>query len=875
MKQTVRTGMAIAAFLLGWSMLGLAQAPAAATNAAGTLVLDTRSFWRFYEMFRDAATLEGGQVRVIEPKAPVPAGKPMRWNSLPPPATWTQPEFDDSEWWRAPGPFYGGYGFKQPDTVALLCLRGRFLVDNPAADTDLALSVSFRGGIVVRVNGTEIKRAFLPAGELTPDTPAEPYPLEAYAATNGKTAILWGWGDPAKYHDRCELRIRRIENVAIPPALLKQGANLICIEIHRAPYAEGARTLEKSWDGFVCHAGFNSLQLQSRTAAARPNVGRTPGFQVWNANPMMSVFDMDYGDPAESLHPVRLTGARNGTASGQAVVSCDKAINGLRGEVDGLQLKGGAAKIPSSAVQVRYAAPGGGETGADARYGWAAALRFDALLETPPATVPVAVKRVGKSVGTAFDGAVQPVWVTVQIPPDAVAGSYTGTLRLRAEGLPETAVPLELRVADWTLPDPKTYATFVDVVQSPDSVALGADLPLWSDKHWERMERSFRQLGRIGNKTVYLPMVCRTHFGNSEAMVRFVPQADGTCKGDFAPLERYLDLAEKYLGKPAVVCLYVWDMYCGGGYFNGPVDIKRVKKTPLTKLDPATGQTAAFEGPTYFEPEAEAFYRPVVSELRERLQKRGLDPSLMLGLGNDVRPAKEHVELWKKLLPGVPWAIHTHGDLRDVHGVPVKYVATVWQARFAPDPDSVRTYGWKNDSGMHKDQYFAMFHRDMVFDHPLTQNRLLAEYNVSGTQCGFGRNGADFWPVLKDAKGNRVGRLPNRYPETEWAQLSLKTCLFASGPDGALSTVRWEMMVESVQECEARIFLEKILLDPARRAKLGEEAAKRTQALLDERTRAATWGWNDPGWFVSSGWMDRTARLYDAAATAAATLQNK
>ena len=41
-----------------------------------------------------------------------------------------------------------------------------------------------------------------------------------------------------------------------------------------------------------------------------------------------------------------------------------------------------------------------------------------------------------------------------------------------------------------------------------------------------------------------------------------------------------------------------------------------------------------------------------------------------------------------------------------------------------------------------------------------------------------------------------------------------------------------------VQECEARIFIERALLDPARRKRLGERLAGQCEALLNERQRA-------------------------------------
>lgn len=699
---------------------------------------------------------------------------------------------------------------------------------------------------------------------------ADPYPLDAYITPEGKV-IRWGWGEPGKYKDRCELRIRSMQNVSLPAGMLKKGLNVLAIEVHRAPYAEGFFNISGWWEGFQCHAGLlSACLLVEPSEGVTPNVSRPKGFQVWSANPMMAVFDMDYGNPVEQLNPIRIYGVRNGSFSGQVVVSCDTAIKGLRAELSELvRSDDSTQKIPASAVQIRYALPSGFEGGSEIRYGTREVLRFDTLAESPLSEVPVYTK----TQGLKPNGAVQPIWITVTIPRDIPAGEYHSDLTIHAEEQKDTIVPVIVKVADWTLPDAKDYITFTDLIQSPESVAMHYNVPLWSEKHWELIEKTFCQLGRIGNKTVYIPMICKTHFGNTESMVRWVKQSDGKYKGDFTLMEKYLDIAQKYLGKPPVVCLYLWDHFAGGGYFSAKTDPTKWSKIPVSLLDLATGQVTMFETARYSEPEAEQLWKPITDELMENIKKRGLENSLMVGICSDVRADKIVVDLWKKLLPGAKWVIHSHGLEGQLHGVPVGYSATVWKTDWPADPDVRRTYGWARDAWNRKNMGFVtMFHRDLVFGYNLTQNRLLAENNIGGGQVGFGRNGADFWPPYTDKQGRKTGFLANRFPESNWAQLSVKTCFLAPGPNGALSTIRWEMTIEGVQECEARIFIEKVLHDKSKCAIIGEEMATRLQKMLDERIRTALWGWNNYGWYVSSGWQERSAELYAAAAELEKTL---
>jgi len=78
-----------------------------------------------------------------------------------------------------------------------------FVVTDTASLADMTLSLSYRGGVVVYVNGKEVVRGHLPASEIKADTPAEDYPLRLPSPTTPCTrGISWGYGDPEKFKDR-------------------------------------------------------------------------------------------------------------------------------------------------------------------------------------------------------------------------------------------------------------------------------------------------------------------------------------------------------------------------------------------------------------------------------------------------------------------------------------------------------------------------------------------------------------------------------------------------------------------------------------------------------------------------------------------------
>lgn len=842
---------------IGW---GLVPALALAGGAPGDPLplVDTGSTWRCYVTMRTPVV---GSATTRPALLPDRAGR--RFETPPPPAGWTQPDFDDHDWSRVSGPVFGAYGFNQQRELALLCLRGKFAVNNPVPAKDVGLSVTFRGGLVAYVNGTEVARQALPEGPITGETLADDYPWDTYVRPDGKV-LKWGWGDPQTYKDRCELRIRRLENVIIPANLLRPGVNVLALEVHRAAIHPDSLTLAQWWNGTFSSVGVLSVRL---TGAVGPSAAPSEESRlgVWTPGSVVAVFDGDHADPNERPQPIRLVGARRGAVSGQVVLSGEAPLTGLSAVMSDLRATDSGPAIPSSAVEVRYALAVG--------HRYQPGKHFDTLSPTPPAE--------------AEASRVLPVWITVNVPEDVPAGEYHGRLTVTAADAPAAVeVPVELTVCPWTLPPPHNWVTFADFIESPESVALYYNVPLWSDRHFELIGRTFERLALVGNKTIYIPLISMTNLGNEETMVRWIPgkgavttrptsqparfPEDTAFTYDFSVVERYLDLYIEKVGAPRVVIFQVWDHFVGGGYFGR--DSGKSQPIPVSCRDPATDAIRMMEGPRYHEAEAEGFWRPVADGLRERLAERGLEQAMMVGIASDVFPSKPIVELWRRLWPHARWVHQGHGLNAEFHGTKVGYATTVWRPRWATDPDTNRTYGWTNP------QIVCHFDREASnppFPLQVLVSRIAGERNIIGNQHGFGRMSADFWPCLKGGRAPGMRSISARFPISNWSQLNLSmTAYVAPGPEGALSTVRFENIREGMQECEARIAIEKALLDGDLRARLGDDLARRAQALLDERTRAVICATGELGglWYPASGWQARRKRIFRMAAEVADAL---
>ncbi len=918
MKRFIIAGLLIL-LISGLQALPAGEPPAepAAAPPEGDVILNTYGFWRCYPTVRPCLFASEATDTAPEKKDEHPAVPTMLTTTPTPPPEWVQPDFDDHRWWRDTGPFFGGQGSGagragQIQQLGMLCIRGKFTVPDPSKAEDLKLALSYRGGVVVYLNGAEAGRTHMPEGKIEPDTAAQEYPPEAFF-TSKDLRPLKKEEKAARY----ALRLRQAELV-LPAKLLKKGANVLALEVHRAPM----KPLPKRWDSRnmfnFSTCGLDSAELRSPAEGViTPNTFRPAGVQVWNADLLDFVTPMDYGDPHETIHPIGITGTPNGSFSGQVVVSADGPLEGLKAEVSALSGAGGKT-IPAI---VRYPVTAPVKTSYSflhprhpSKTPWYAGRwgsffnNFDTLLDAPPAKVdPVG------PMGQAPDykivpGAVQPVWVTVNVPSDAAPGSYEGTLTVSAKGLDPVKIPIRLRVCGWKVPDPRTFSTIVDMAASPESLALYYKVPLWSDKHFALMEKSLELMGRAGTDVLYIPIIGETHYGNEHTMVLWTKKDDGTYALDFTHLERYLDLAAKHLGKVKVLCFHVWDYHLGGMItFGRMYSGKRGKPREGAVEGPlvSTSATETVRLPHYVTPEGAAVWKPLAEGLSALVKKRGLADAAALGMGGDILPDKEAVGFWKQHFPEAGWIIQGHGGgghgsvseiPEDLHGVPIKYISIVYGAKFALwDPAHKRLYGWKPVKG----PINTLFARGLSLGGdvcPPTASRLIAEWNAEGGQRGMGRLMADFFLIpSKDRRGRNSSLfLPKRYPKCSWSNAGFRgKSLLWPTENGPVTTARYELLREGLQEAEARIFIEKALTDDTLRAKLGKELADRAQQMLDDRTRVNMWvfeydhvidynigarhtlmgGAMDINWYPHSGWKDRAALLYDIAAAVTSALK--
>ena len=758
---------------------------------------------------------------------------------------WAGVHFDDGTWARERLPLYAGleedgHGFQAERAVAMLALRGAFMIDQPGQAGDLSLRLRYRGGVVVHLNGEEIAREHLPEGELHPMTPAQPYPRDVYLTPDGGRIPppRERGNDNAEINSRLDARIRSTA-IRLPPDKLRRGRNVIALSFHRAPDPRGLPSYAGGRAHWSTLAPLNADLTAREGRGVEPNTGPPPQVQVWNADPLLAITPhTGHADPGAELRPLRMLAPRNGMASGQVVVSraAGFGIDGVRAAVSPLRHVEGLGDLSAASVQVHYAhmpvLGDGRETG-----------YFDIFQDHPQ-----------------DDAVAQPVWVTVDVPEDAAPGEYRGMLRMATRFSPSVDVPVELTVAGWRAPDPEAYVSHLALMQSPDTVAERYGVPLYSEEHFTLLEPSLRLLGRARSQVMYVTAIRRTHFGNHHAMIQFREDEEGRITPDFTAFDRYLDLWAKHVGRPRIICLKVW----GPGRTGDQVR--------LTKIN-ARGEFVEWTHDDFGTGASKQLWEPVFQGLRQRIAARGWpEETLMLGVGADLRPSPQTVAFFQELAPEAKWALFTHGrgDPPPRDGVQVIRSMLVGYSTMPYIPRSRFPLGEHLIGGWNNPFLRTTSMRSpRVYDPPASW-RVLPDSSVRGPYRGLARVGLDYWPLEGTASGERGTGLIARFGTNNVLDINLMRnnarSLTAPGTKGALHTVRLQMLMEGRQRTEARIAIEQALADDEKRGQLDDDLVERARALLNAHLAMLLLSEKDWNWLMTWNLRQHEQHVYETAA---------
>ena len=141
-------------------------------------------------------------------------------------------------------------------------------------------------------------------------------------------------------------------------------------------------------------------------------------------------------------------------------------------------------------------------------------------------------------------GSCRGLWLTIQVPQDAEAGSYKGYVEIVCNGKKKKYEYI-LSVFNNLLPAPKEWSFHLDLWQNPYAIARVHNVELWSKEHFEVLRPYMLKLASAGQKAITATLIDRPWDGQTYdpfgSMVTWVRKADGTWWYDFTIFDRWVE----------------------------------------------------------------------------------------------------------------------------------------------------------------------------------------------------------------------------------------------------------------------------------------------------------------------------------------------
>lgn len=141
---------------------------------------------------------------------------------------------------------------------------------------------------------------------------------------------------------------------------------------------------------------------------------------------------------------------------------------------------------------------------------------------------------------------VRPVWLSANIPPDAEAGIYTGTIDVNSKKQ-HFILNVKITIQDQTLPKPHDWQYRFDLWQNPWIIADYYQVKPWSAEHKELLKKHLKLYAEAGG-TYITTYGIHSPWGDNEyaierGMIEWIKAKDGSWKFDYNIFDEYVKLA--------------------------------------------------------------------------------------------------------------------------------------------------------------------------------------------------------------------------------------------------------------------------------------------------------------------------------------------
>ena len=531
-------------------------------------------------------------------------------------------------------------------------------------------------------------------------------------------------------------------------------------------------------------------------------------FQAWEQSIEIRAFPNAFSREQDN-RIINIEALSGEYASAQVVAKSTSDIKALSGKISELTSSG--STIPSASARVRYATT--------LPVDETQMLTPDPLLEVNSIDIPANLA--------------QALWITIKVPSGADPGIYKGKLNISAASGEKTTFDLNLEVLPAIMPEPGEWEYYLNIWQDVSGIAEAHKVEYWSEEHWALIEKYADNFAEHGLDAI-TAIIVHDPWGSQagypvRAMVQwkypgeYVKGSPGKLEWDFTVFDRFVNTMFKAGLGQKIDCFSMVE----GPWINMNADIQY--------LDSQSGEDKLLDlelGDPVWK-EVWAAFLPV---FEKHLKEKGWFEKTYLGFDEKPEDAMDMIfDFSSKNGPGFKIGVAGGfpGDEKKFPHASVLHINELTNREHLKESR-------KLIKRMRENNRYISFYTACQPHHPnfflyssLRESRLLPWLAVKHNLSGYLR-----WAVCT-------------FPENVWEQPNYKwhsgdMYFVYPGEDGPLDGMRWEVLRQGVQDCEAyRIALEmctkkdnKELLRKLRRAlSLGStiESCSQTPWIKDGR----------------------------------------
>ena len=461
---------------------------------------------------------------------------------------------------------------------------------------------------------------------------------------------------------------------------------------------------------------------------------------------------------------LRLKAWKGERVNAQAVLWTQKELEGA--EIAVSELKNGSSVIPASAVntyfvhfEMTYELNKDGSGGCGPRENkaeWDSSMVADVL-------DIVRVREVQAR-------STQPVWLNVWVPADACPGKYKGTLTVSGKNFEAMKLPFEIEVVNRTLPEPQKWAFHLDLWQNPYAVARYYQVPLWSKEHFDAMRPIMKMLANVGQRAITASIMHKPWAGQTEdhydSMIFRMKKLDGTWVYDYTVFDKWVEFMMNEVGiKDLISCYTMIPWALSFDYFDQATNrVQFIKAAP--------GEEAYAE-----------YWGTFLKDFSRHLREKGWFEKTAISM--DERPMEAMREAIKVIKAADPeFKITLAGNYHEEIQGDLYYLSIPYGNQF---PEEVKAE--RERKGQISTVYTCCteaFPNTFTFSEP-AEAVWTVLHAVAGGYDGYLRWAVNSWPMdpLRDSRFRTwaAGDTYSIYP-------------------GPRSSIRFERLVEGLQDCE-------------------------------------------------------------------------